>query len=129
MLTAFTDFSVNASGPVHLGNISPSQEATGIVRGLPGGDPSLLIIPPTEQWRRDYVFLTPDKYIFDFVTVIVPSSAQATLDGQIVDSSWCEQSPADGMTEEQRGAPLPKFLGVPMPIGISNYLPPTPTSK
>ena len=30
-------------------------------RGLPGGDPSLLVMPPVEQFRRVYVFLTPGQ--------------------------------------------------------------------
>lgn len=107
-LTAYRDFTLVASGPVHVANISPSQEAVGIPRGLPGGDPSLVVIPPREQWRTDYVFLTPDKYTFDFVTVVVPDQQTATLDGVVVDATWCDAAPADGLTDATRGgAPNP----------------------
>ena len=64
-ITALQDFVLEADHPVHVGNVSPSQEAAGVKRGLPGGDPSLLVVPPIEQWRADYVFLTPDRYAFD----------------------------------------------------------------
>ena len=50
-----------------VADIQASQEAAGVVRELPGGDPSLTLVPPVEQWRGDYVFLTPDKYAFDFL--------------------------------------------------------------
>ena len=109
-LTAYRDFLINASGPVMLGNVSPSQEAAGIKRGLPGGDPSLLIVPPIEQWRSDYVFLTPDKYSFDFVTVVAPPGVEVRLDGDVLTADLCEIAPADGLTADQRKAPQPPFL-------------------
>ncbi len=105
-LSAKASFTVVASQPVLLGNVSPSQEAAGIKRGLPGGDPSLLIVPPIEQWRSEYVFLTPDKYAFDFVTIVVPQGRTATLDGDPVEEPRCVRTPGDGLTDAQRkGAP------------------------
>jgi hypothetical protein len=47
---------------------------TGFV-SLPGGDPSFMFVPPTEQWRSEYVLLTPDKYAFDFLVITAPFSA------------------------------------------------------
>ena len=60
----------------------PSQEAAGVPAGFPGGDPSFLIIPPVEQFRDTYVFLTPDSYAFDFLRIIAPPDANILLDGQ-----------------------------------------------
>ena len=37
-----------------------SQEAVRINSDYPGGDPAIVVLPPLEQYRRDYVFLTPD---------------------------------------------------------------------
>lgn len=76
------DFILDSDQPVMLGNVSPSQQAAGIPSGLPGGDPSFLIIPPVEQFRRTYVFLTPDSYSFDFLRVIAPPEANIVLDGR-----------------------------------------------
>lgn len=47
----------------------------------PVGDPSMTVIPPVEQFRSDYVFLTPLDYEFDAITVIVPTGTEVTLDG------------------------------------------------
>jgi hypothetical protein len=61
---------VESDNPIALGSISPSQADARVPSGLPGGDPSFMIIPPVEQFRSSYVFLTPDKYIFDFIRYV-----------------------------------------------------------
>jgi hypothetical protein len=100
------DFVATSSDPILVGQIMPSQFETGVTRqGLPGGDPSLMMVPPLEQSRDEYVFLTPDKYVFDFVTIVAPSEATTLLDGQVVDGSVCEQAPADGLSDDERGGP------------------------
>lgn len=86
-IVALHDFELTSDQPVAVGNVSPSQEAAGIARGLPGGDPSLMIVPPTEQYRQSYVFLTPDKYAFDFVTIVATTTTSVQLDGQPLPSS------------------------------------------
>src|SRR5262249_13719667 len=83
--TTYDDVLVQSDGPVIVGDIQASQEASFIPRGLPGGDPSLVIVPPIEQFRRDYVFLTPDKYVFDFIVVIAQPGSFVALDGQLLD--------------------------------------------
>jgi hypothetical protein len=88
-LATFDDVLVKSDGPVIVGDIQVSQEGAFIPRGLPGGDPSLVIVPPIEQFRRDYVFLTPDKYVFDFIVVIAPPGAAVALDGQLLDDKRC----------------------------------------
>lgn len=109
-LATTRDFMLTASAAVVLGNVSPSQEAAGIRRGLPGGDPSLIVVPPIEQWRSDYVFLTPDKYAFDFITVVAKPSAKVKLDGDLLDDKRCVVTPADGLDEQQRGAKDPPYV-------------------
>ncbi len=87
-------FSLKSDAPVMMTSVSPSQEAANIPRGLPGGDPSLLVIPPIEQFRSTYVFLTPDKYSFDFVRIIAPPDAELVFDGQALsDMDGCALSP------------------------------------
>ena len=72
---------VRASHPIVLGQFVSGQATTGIPPDLPGGDPSFVILSPVEQWRTKYVFLTPDKYAFDFIVVVTPVGANTTLDG------------------------------------------------
>ena len=69
---------------------------------LPGGDPSLIIIPPIEQYRADYVFLTPDRYSFDFLRIMAPRAATV-----LVDSTPIERIPGCHL---EIGTPLERTL-------------------
>ncbi len=89
-IATFEDVTLSSDGPVMVGDVHPSQEAAFIPRGLPGGDPSFVIMPPIEQYRADYIFLTPDKYVFDFVVIIARPGASVALDGQLIDDKRCE---------------------------------------
>jgi hypothetical protein len=109
-VTAFSDFLAESSDPVHVEQVMPSQQAAGIGLNLPGGDPSLVIYPPTEQYRKSYVFLTPDKYVFDFVAIIAPPGANVFLDSTLPKDFGCVVSPGDGLTVEQRGSITPPWV-------------------
>jgi hypothetical protein len=104
------NFLVESDEPIMLSSVSPSQAAAGIPRGLPGGDPSFVIVPPIEQFRASYVFLTPDKYSFDFLRIIAPPEATILFDGAPLESLLgCTKLAADGLTEAARGAPAPAY--------------------
>jgi hypothetical protein len=103
------DFVLEASQATMMVTVQASQEAAGVPRGLPGGDPSLAFVPPVEQWRADYVLLTPDKYAFDFLVIAAPAEAQVFLDGLRLGKETCEVAPGDGLTEAMRGR-APEFL-------------------
>jgi IgGFc binding protein len=77
--------------------------------GLPGGDPSTMIPAPREQWRNDYVLLTPDKYVFDYLVVVAPSDAHVYIDGFALDGTNSEVTASDGLTAAERGSPTPPF--------------------
>lgn len=101
------DFIAESTEPIHVVQVNPSQDAANVPRALPGGDPSLLVVPPSEQFRSNYVFLTPDKYAFDFVIVVAPAGAVMDLDNSRMDEQICEIAPTDGLTDEERGdAPI-----------------------
>lgn len=109
-ISAHQDFVLEATQPVLVADVQTSQEAAGVARGLPGGDPSLSFVPPVEQWRSDYVLLTPDKYSFDFLVVTAPVSAAVYIDGLRVDGKVCEVAPGDGLDEAERKAKDPPYL-------------------
>jgi IgGFc binding protein len=109
-VTVYRDFMAESSDPIGVAQIMASQDAAGVKRGLPGGDPSLLIEPPMEQFRADYVFLTPDKYAFDFVTIVAPSTALVLFDDAPITGLSCEVAPADGLTAKERGSAEPAFV-------------------
>jgi hypothetical protein len=84
-LTSTADFWVESDNPIMLGNVTASQSGAGIPSGLPGGDPSFIIIPPVEQYRDQYVFLTPDRYSFDFLRIMAPRGARIVLDTEPIE--------------------------------------------
>lgn len=109
-LVAHQDFLLTSEQPTLVADVLASQEAAGVVRGLPGGDPSLTFVPPIEQWRSEYVLLTPDKYAFDFLVITAPFGAQVYVDGLLIDGKMCELSPADGLDEVARKRKDPPFV-------------------
>lgn len=61
--------------PVLVGHFMASQDAPdpGAQPDDAGtGDPAFLLAIPSAQWRTEYVFLTPDKYRFNYVSVAAP---------------------------------------------------------
>jgi IgGFc binding protein len=94
MLRADRDFVIEADRPIGVLHALPSQAVSGIPKQYPGGDPSIVIDPPIEQYRRDYIFLTPDKYAFDFVVIIARKDASVLLDGAPL-PAHCETSDVD----------------------------------
>ena len=76
------DFKVTSSRPIMIGQFIPSQDS-----GAGTGDPAFILQVPTEQFREDYLFLVPNTYTYDFVTIVAPISATVRLDGNIVASN------------------------------------------
>jgi hypothetical protein len=106
LMRADQDFLLDAQYPVAVLQALPSQGVTGIPRQFPGGDPSIIAVPPIQQYRRDYIFLTPDKYAFDFVIITAEAEATVLLDGDDVEDRCSGPVPADGLEYEDDEAPL-----------------------
>src|SRR5690554_217732 len=51
------------------------------------GDPAFLLPPAVQQFRQDYVFLVPDQYAMNFVTLIAPTGVDIELDGNTIAAS------------------------------------------
>jgi hypothetical protein len=60
------------------------------------GDPALILAAPVEQFRQDYVFLTPNAYRDDYINVIAPAAAAVTLDGDAVPAGQFTAIPGSG---------------------------------
>ena len=109
IIEADRNFHLVTSQRVAVMQVLASQEAVGIPGDYPGGDPAIIAVPPVAQWRQDYVFLTPDLYAFDFLTIVAPASASILLDGAYLDPANCEVSAADGIFRMPGDAP-PDYL-------------------
>lgn len=79
---------LTGSGPLMVMGIISGQNSTGnIAFNSHAGDPSIFLLPPRNQYRRSYGFLTPTTYFNDYVTLIGSPSSSVRLDGELVDMS------------------------------------------
>jgi hypothetical protein len=99
ILRADQDFMLEADRPIAILQALPSQEVVGIPKQYPGGDPAIIAVPPVEQYRDSYIFLTPDKYAFDFITITAGFTTRILLDGTPL-PDHCTTHPADGIERE-----------------------------
>ncbi len=83
-------FEIRSQGPIQVGQFLAAEQAPdpNVMGSQPGdagtGDPAFILAVPHEQYRKEYVFLAPDKYAFDYVNIIVPTGADVLLDGAYV---------------------------------------------
>lgn len=50
------------------------------------GDPALMLIPSSEQFRKDYVFLTPGSYKSNYATIVFKTETNAKINGKDLDN-------------------------------------------
>ncbi len=90
---------ISASTGVLAGEYLVGQLADGVESEARRGDPAMLTLPPVEQYRDDYLFVTPTSYDVvpsfpgdppgqSFVVVIRPAGAEVRLDGELLDGEW-----------------------------------------
>lgn len=85
--------SIRASEPVQVGQFLLGQNLRN--PPLERGDPGLTILVPQEQFRREYVFVTPSSYVptvngQSYVLISREPGVAITLDGEEVDAEWIE---------------------------------------
>ena len=83
-ISARAPFSLNATYPIMLGMFLASADAD--AQGT--GDPSFVLLPPVEQFKDHYVFLTPDDFVRDGLTLIANGEAMVDLDSERLDPVW-----------------------------------------
>ena len=85
---AMGDFEIEASKPVLVGQFMTAEQAPnpGKQEGDAGiGDPAFMLVPPVEQFRSEYVVLSPPKFELDYINVVAPTGIAVTLDGEVID--------------------------------------------
>jgi len=98
------DVIVDATKPVMVGQLLVSQ---GYVDGPSLGDPSLTVFPPVDQYRTEYVILTPSSWAKNWVVIVTEVGSDVTLDAAPTDGCIKESSGTlDGKTYESRRCPL-----------------------
>jgi len=78
-------FMLKATGKIQVVQFLMSQGQTQPIGSEPGtGDPSMMIIPPSNQYRDEYVIQTGEGYGSNWLTVIRPQGIPVQLDGVAV---------------------------------------------
>jgi hypothetical protein len=94
------------------------------------GDPSQLLHPAAEQFRKSYVFLVPDSWDKNYIVLAKPKAAQVTLDGVALagtENSGCVYAPIGtvaGTEYEQVTCPAAEghhTVSSDLPMGLSVY--------
>ena len=81
-------FELVATKPVMVGQFLAAERAPGPGKqdGDAGiGDPAFILVVPEEQFRQETVFLAPDKYELDYVTVVARHATNVAFDGAPID--------------------------------------------
>ena len=82
-------FLMSGDVPFQLVQLIVGAEATGAGPAAMG-DPAMTLVPPTDQFRTDYTFLSPETYELNMVNVIHRVGASITLDDVLL-----SETPAD----------------------------------
>jgi hypothetical protein len=93
------DFAIHATRPVLVGQFLAAQDAPnpGREAGDAGiGDPSFILLAPVRQFREDYVFLAPNKYAEDYVSVAARAGGTVRLDGTVIEQIALAQAVSIG---------------------------------
>ena len=76
------DFVVTADKPIMVAQILASQDA-----GAGTGDPAMMLIAPSEQFRKDYIFLVAPNYDYDRLTLVAQADTTIVIDGASLNSN------------------------------------------
>lgn len=124
-------FVLRADGPVSIEQILVSQQWVGDWRPGHGGDPSMILFPPYQQYRESYVFLTPSTFSADYVVVSAPQGTEVLLDGRNINAdefdplcSYELVGELDGQTYQAITCPVTAgahTIDATLPVGIMVY--------
>jgi hypothetical protein len=110
-------FVIQANRPVLVGQYlsgenDPRDRSLGQEAGI--GDPAFILGVPVEQYRSDYIFLVPDKYAQNYISIVAKDATVITLDGETVTLADWEQK---GALIEELGTSGYRAIRVPILTG------------
>ncbi|MCA9595282.1 MAG: IgGFc-binding protein [Myxococcales bacterium] len=115
------DFTVTTDKPIMVGQILVSNQ---YVEGNYIGDPSLTVFPPVEQYRTQYVILTPPSWTKNYVVITAEVGSSVILDGSATACPTTPSGTVNGVSYESRRCPLTQGvhnLSGDKPFGIVAY--------
>ena len=90
------NFVIDSDQPIMIAQIAVAQGFLKDYTG-PGGDPEFVVFPPYEQFRKDYIFLTPGTFDKDFVVIATPAGAIIELDGDDITGEFNDRCIRDSI--------------------------------
>ncbi len=96
-------FVIRSNEAVSIQQILVSQDWVVDWKSGHGGDPSMILYPPAEQYRDNYIFLCPDTFSSNYAVISRPVGSSITLDGASAEGGNCAVEPAgeiDGVSFE-----------------------------
>ena len=117
-----TDVTVQSDKPVMVGQLLISQ---GYIDGALTGDPALTVFPPVEQFRTEYIILTPGSWTTNWVVIAAEVGSSVTIDGSAPGNCLTTTiGTLDGTSYESRRCPLAEGahnLSGDAPFGVVAY--------
>ncbi len=112
--------------PIMVGAFLSSQQSVSATAmfGDHAGDPSFFLVPPEEQYRADYAFLTPGTYFQSYVMVTSLPGFPVMLDGQPInlEAFDYQELPGEGVVRAHIPvSPGPHNITSMVPFGIVVY--------
>ncbi len=124
-------FILRANDAISIEQILVSQTFVGSWRPGNGGDPSMILFPPYQQYRESYIFLVPDTFSANYVVIAMPTSTSVELDHMDVNTdefrSLCtyeDVGAIDGTMYIAATCPVtggPHRIDASLPVGIMVY--------
>jgi hypothetical protein len=88
----------------------------------PIGDPAMILAVPTEQFRKEFVFLTPDSYLEDYANVVAPTGTTVRLDGSPLAAGGFTPVGSSGYSVQRvRLSDGVHVLSADQPVGLTVY--------
>ena len=111
-------FRLIATHPIQVAQYTIGQGLTDSFTG----DPSLILAVPEEQFRKDYIILTPSGYSENYLTVVRPTGVEVLLDGvPLADTLFDPMAGGDWEIAYVTAAEGSHTLASESPFGISAY--------
>jgi len=116
------NFTATADTPFQIGQLLISQ---GYIDGPSIGDPALTVFAPVDQYRTEYVILTPGSWSENWVVISAATGSTVTIDGAAPSGCITEAAgEVDSVAYESQACPLTMgvhSLSGDQPFGIVGY--------
>ena len=113
---------VIGTGPLLAARFFVGQDYNGVGSsgGGASGDPSMGLLVPDEQWRTQYIFLSPDTYTSTYVDIIASAQARVELDGQVLGGFRPAQGTGYSIARAPLRAGVHRITST-FPVGVQVY--------